>query len=193
MHTLTHPYLERLSNAEVTAQVFEDKKNLEKLAGYPVTGLSYPFGTYDRNVAGLLRAMGVEYARTVHSTGEYRIPDDFLVWNPTCHHNKLCEHTEKFKSLEARVLAVLYCWGHTYEFDNQGNWSQIEEQFKSIAGQDDIWYATNIEICRYVKAGKSLVVSADGETAYNGSALSVWVEVDRKIYEIKSGGTVCFG
>ena len=45
-HTLNHPYLTILPGDMVATEVLEDRKNLEELAGYPVRGMSYPYGAY---------------------------------------------------------------------------------------------------------------------------------------------------
>ena len=44
VHTLTHPNLTTLDEAEIIRQVEEDRKNLEALVGYDVVGMAYPCG-----------------------------------------------------------------------------------------------------------------------------------------------------
>ncbi|NLB82527.1 MAG: hypothetical protein GX800_13170 [Clostridiaceae bacterium] len=87
---------------------------------------------------------------------------------------------------------LLYVWGHSYEFDRNNNWELIEEFCKMIGGRDDIWYATNIEICEYIKAQKSLIISVDNKYVYNPSAQEVWfTESDTgKVYSVKAGETL---
>ena len=41
-HTVLHPTIERCPVEQVALQVLEDRRNLERSAGYPVRGLSYP-------------------------------------------------------------------------------------------------------------------------------------------------------
>ena len=47
----------------------------------------------------MLPMLGIRYARTVKATGKFVIPNNFLEWRPTAHHNdeKLFELLEKFK------------------------------------------------------------------------------------------------
>ncbi len=52
----------------------------------------------------------------------------------------------------------------------------MERFAEKMAGREDIWYATNIEICRYVEAARQLAYSADGQRVYNASAQPVWLE-----------------
>ena len=54
-HSLTHPFLERVSTAEVVSEMLEDRHVLEKACGYPVRGMSYPMGTYNDEVLKVLR------------------------------------------------------------------------------------------------------------------------------------------
>ena len=44
---------------------------MERVAGYPVVGMSYPSGSYNDEVVTVLRACGIVYARTVKSTGGF--------------------------------------------------------------------------------------------------------------------------
>ena len=47
MHGYTHPFFNSLPNGEKFFELYEDKKALEGFAGYPIRGMSYPFGDYD--------------------------------------------------------------------------------------------------------------------------------------------------
>lgn len=41
---------------------------LEQHFGCRITGMAYPYGTYNDEVVRLCRSAGIRYARTVHST-----------------------------------------------------------------------------------------------------------------------------
>jgi peptidoglycan/xylan/chitin deacetylase (PgdA/CDA1 family) len=71
-HTLTHPTIQRCPREQVALQVLEDRRILEDIVGYPVRGLSYPNGSWDREIAAMLPGLGIEYARLVETTGEFR-------------------------------------------------------------------------------------------------------------------------
>ena len=172
-HTVTHPTLTKIPETEVIREVFCDRMELEKLAGYPVVGMSYPVGDCDPRVIAILRAAGIACCRTVKATGNFAIPEDFLAWHPTCHHSQALEYADKFLN-EYHVMVLFMVWGHAFEFDEQNNWEMIEEFARTVSGRDDVWYATNIEICRYVAAVRALVGSADGTVFYNPSAVPVW-------------------
>ena len=89
--------------------------------GYPVRGLSYPNGSYSKEIINALPSLGIRYARTVTSTMSFAMPENFLEWNPTCHHNKnLLELGQQFVDLfKKQYLYMMYVWGHSYEFTNQ--------------------------------------------------------------------------
>lgn len=193
-HTYTHPTIERCPIDQVVQQVLLDRKLLEDACGYPVRGMSYPNGSYSKEIVNMLPACGIEYSRVVGNTDNFAIPDDFLTWTATCHHNhNLMKHAKSFAELSKKqYLYLMYVWGHSYEFseDFGNNWELIEEFCEFIGGRDDIWYATNIQIVDYLKAAKNLKFSVGASMVYNPSAQSVWISVDGKILEIKGGETV---
>lgn len=190
-HTSTHPTIERCPLSQVALQVIEDRKALEALVGYPVRGLSYPNGSYNKEIIDLLPACGIEYSRVVGNTDGFAMPRNFLEWTSTCHHShNLMKHAEEFANLhKTQYLYMMYVWGHSYEFDRDNSWELIEGFCEYIGGKDDIWYATNIEIVDYMNAAKNLKYTANGDMVYNPNAISVWIEVDGKQLEIKSGET----
>jgi hypothetical protein len=188
-HTVDHPFLEQSPSEQVVREIIEDRQALETLVGYPVRGMSYPFGTYNDHVASLLPKLGIEYARTVASHGNFSMPSDFLRWHPTCHHKQMVEFAEKFTALEQRHsrMALLYVWGHSYEFENDNNWELIDRFGETISGLNNIWYATNAEIVAYMQAVEMLRFSADNRMVHNPSAMSVWVSVEGESVEIPAG------
>lgn len=190
-HTYTHPTIERCPLEQVVQQVIEDRKTLEKYAGYPIRGLSYPNGSYSEDIKKLLPACGIEYSRVVGNTDDFAMPADFLEWKSTCHHNhNLMENAKRFADLQkTQYLYLMYVWGHSYEFDRDDNWDLIEGFCEFIGNREDIWYATNIEIVDYVNAAKNLKFTIAGDMVYNPSAISVWISVDGEKHEIKSGET----
>lgn len=189
-HTATHPFLELTPRERVVTELMEDRRALERTVGYPVRGMSYPFGTYNRDVTQLLPMLGIKYARTTVSTGRFSLPDDFLQWHPTCHHRAMIEHGEAFLNEKPKYnrMQLLYVWGHSYEFDNNGNWEDMETFCRLVSGRDDIWYATNIEIVDYMEALKRLEFSVDETMVRNPSAIPVWIGVDGRPVELAPGG-----
>ncbi len=191
-HTFTHPTIARCPMEQVVAQIIEDRKVLEEAVGYPIRGMSYPNGSYSQEIISVLPALGIRYARTVQSTMSFAMPENFLAWPATCHHNRnLMELGKQFVDLfKTQYLYMMYVWGHSYEFTNNNNWELMEDFCKLVGGRDDIWYATNIEIVDYMDAAKRLQYTASGNKVYNPSFQSVWISVDNKIVEIPGGQMV---
>ena len=137
----------------------------------------------------VLTTLNVEYSRTVNQHENFSLPENSLLWNPTCHHSnpKLMELAKSFVTDKFDSLSLFYVWGHSYEFDVDKNWKLIEDFCEFISQGYDIWYATNIEIIDYLKALENLKFSSELSMVYNASALSIWIEVNGLTIEIKSG------
>ena len=78
-------------------------RELEELSGQPVTGLAYPGGQVDPDVVKGLRKMDVLYARTTDYTYGFSLPEDLLIWNPTCKYDdsRMEELLKRFLEEEA--------------------------------------------------------------------------------------------
>jgi len=189
-HSVTHPFLEQLPPAAMIQEILEDRRRLEEMCGYPVRGMSYPFGTYTREIAALLASLGIRYSRTVNKTGSFEIPEDFLLWHPTIHHgNDLLETGQRFldQTNWGSRLRLLYVWGHSFEFPRENNWELMEQFGEKMGGRSDIWYATNIEIVDYVQALRRVEFSADFVTALNPTAAELWITAGKKPVRLAPG------
>jgi len=153
-HTLTHPLLTGLSDEEVIRQVEEDRLNLSSLCGYEVVGMAYPCGgeNFDDRIVDLIKnKTGIKYARTLIEDDSFGYGENLLKLTSTCHQykrwEKLFDIANRFFELKNDKPAVLYIWGHSYEFDAFPNrWEEFEEFCKFISGRKDIIYGTNKEI-----------------------------------------------
>ena len=152
-HTLTHPNLSSLTDAEIIREVEEDRLALSDIAGYEVVGMAYPGGTHciNSHVAELIRAeTGIRYARTTTSTHSFDQQEDLILFNPTVYHHaewaEMFSLAEKFISLKAERPKIFYIWGHAYEFDIHNEWDRFEEFCRVISGRSDIFYGTNREV-----------------------------------------------
>ena len=192
-HTVTHPTIARCPLPEVAAEVLEDRKALEAIAGYPVRGLSYPNGSVSREIEALLPACGIRYSRVVGNSESFALPENPYRWMATCHHNhRLMELGEEFLNLHKKqYLYLMYVWGHSYEFEDKGNWELMESFCRMMGGKDDIWYCTNIEFMDCMDDYARLQFAADNSFVYNPNARDVWISVnDDRIMRIPAGETV---
>ena len=186
-HGKTHPFFERLPQMSLVEEILEDRRALEQLTGKIINGMAYPYGTYDSNVIQTLRSLGIVYSRTVKSTGRFDFPDDFLEWNPTCHHREnVMELGEKF--LATGYVSLFYVWGHSFEFEKNNNWDIMEQLCAKLSGKTDVWYATNLDIYNYITAFRRLESTVDARIVRNPSAQSVWLLNEKGVpVEIKGG------
>ena len=192
-----HGYDHQKSTTLPPMQLMEDiikcRHKLENMYDRIITGYAYPYGLYNEMLIQILKNAGISYARTVESTYEFHLPEDWLILNPTCHHAEpeLMELAEKFlNDTVADDSYLIYVWGHTLEFDEQDNWHIVDDLFEKVANKEDVWYATNGEICNYHKKYQQLIFSQNGKKIYNPTDTTVWLEVDNVAKSIDSGDTI---
>lgn len=193
VHSLTHPFLEQLPVYMIAHEIVKDRENLEAMFGTIIRGMAYPYGTFSDRVVEVLGNCGIVYARTVISTNDFRIPDDWLRLTATCHHNshELQNLAKRFvEDKVTRAPYLFYLWGHSYEFEADCNWSVIENFADYVGNRNDIWYATNMEIYEYIEAYNRLIFSVDGKFAQNPSNMNIWFEYSDKIIEIGAGAKI---
>ncbi|MBO4939634.1 MAG: polysaccharide deacetylase family protein [Clostridia bacterium] len=197
VHGSQHVMLEGYSTEQITYEILSDRKTLEDTFGKIVKGMAYAYGSVNDEIVSILEKCGISYSRTVHSTERFNVPNDWLHLPATCHHNnpRLMELAKEF--LEApqpekwwyRKPKLFYLWGHSFEFDRDGNWDVFEKFAAYMGGRDNVWYATNGEIYEYVKAYERLQYSVDGTMVYNPSALDVYIENEKGKYVVLAGKT----
>ncbi len=193
-HTMRHGDLNRMTNVSIAREVLDDRMVLEKIAGYPVVGMSYPSGRFSDHVIEVLKSCGIAYSRTtIPVRDSVELPEEFLEWNPSCHHKIALPIVEDFiEKLDSEWnRPLLYIWGHAHEFRTEEDWEYIEKILKMLSGHEQIWYATNIELYDYTMAQRSLRISADEKMIFNPSSIDVWVERDKKdVFKVEAGQTL---
>ena len=190
-HGFTHPFLERIPTYQCVREIIDDREKLEGQFDTIVRGFAYPYGSFNEDVVNILRECGIVYGRTVRSTHEFKMPQNWLLLDPTCHHDdeRLFELVDKFVSArdDWGYPMMFYLWGHAYEFEANNNWYRIEELAKKISGKDDVWYATNLEIYEYTEDFKRLRTNVKFTKVYNPTARTLWFTFKGKAYTIKPG------
>ena len=78
-------------------------------------------------------------------------------------------------------------WGHSYEFRTEEDWAKMDALCALFDGRDDVWAATNVEICRYVLAFRALRGSLDGRILENPTAIPLWLVADGRPVVLKPG------
>ncbi len=86
-HSMNHPRLTRLTDAELRAEIVDSKKALEDLLGRPVLSFSYPYGDQDARVrqvvaeAGYATATATTLCSVTAATDPLAIPRVNMRWN----------------------------------------------------------------------------------------------------------------
>ena len=197
MHGQNHLWVVACTGADEVREFYQDKLDMERLTGCMMRGGAYAFGTYTDRTVELLRSLGVCYFRTCHQTNAFDLPGDFLRWPMTCTHSspKLPELIDAFLAERAKGAVyyekprLFYLMGHSWEFARDDSWGVIEDFGRRMAEREDIWHATNAEICDYVKAFNGLLFTAAGDRVYNPSATDVYLWVDGKHVLAAAGRT----
>jgi len=208
LHGYFHRAQDLIRPIEGIREVYDSRVVLEKVFGTIIRGMAFPDRGIDRierpevyaRIRSYLAELDIAYCRTIGGDNDaFTLPDDFLCWMPTAHHDNphIMEYIDKFVKMgvdkqycASRGPRLFYIWGHSFEFENKGNWEHLDEICEAVSGKEDVWYATNMEICDYVKAYQSLVYSADGSVVYNPTLLDLWFNVDGTLYCVRSGETV---
>lgn len=199
-HGAKHLFLSKVSKLCAIDDVLSNKKRLEQLYNTIVCGFAYAYGDFNAEIEDWLAQLGIKYARTTVSTHTFAMPQKPLELNPTCHHtdDDLFDLADKFLKtaphdfVKAREPYLFYVWGHSYEFDDNCNWSLIENFAEKLCGRDDVWYATNAQIIRCKEAFDRLEFSVDGSRVCNPSAFDVWFERYGETFCVGSGEVLIF-
>lgn len=194
-HAYTHASLIGLPGNIATDEIIKDRKTLEDIFGTFVRGFAYPYGAYDDASVSIIKNCGLCYARTVHSTHDFHLPQDWLRLPATCHHAdpELMNLAKKFvETKDWWDPMFFYLWGHSYEFEQFDNWDVIEKFCEYIGNRDDIWYATNIEVYDYCNAFSQLVFSTDMTKVMNPTSRTLWFTYDEKDVSVPAGAVVNF-
>lgn len=193
-HSYSHPHLARLPLTGQSREIALGRLSLERLSGRLVRGMATPYGEKNDDTIVAMKAAGMAYCRNAGVSGGLSVPADFLDWTPSCHHTGAPAVIEKFRNewihQPWQYGGLLFIWGHSFEFDRADNWELAEQICSSLAGIDDVWFATNIEIYDYITAQRALVISCDGDVIFNPSAVDVWVSQNGSPICIKGGDTI---
>ncbi len=209
VHGSLHRANGTLRPIEGIQDVLNCRLELEERYGIIIRGMAYPDSGIKRfsngadylSIKQYLTDLDIAYARTLGGDNNtFMLPSDWHQWMPTAHHNNphIFEYLDEFLEMDLssnrycadRYPRLFYIWGHSFEFEHNKNWDRLDDICKKITGNEEIWFATNIEIYDYVKAYESLIYSANGKIIYNPTLITVWFDIDGKLYMIKPGETL---
>ncbi|MCQ2385577.1 MAG: polysaccharide deacetylase family protein [Clostridia bacterium] len=196
-HGAGHPFYHDLPVSAVTTDLIRDREILEKTFGKIIRGHAIPNSQFDSDTLMAMKAAGIIYARTGGNSESFTIPESFLPYYPTSHHNNpnLSTLIDRFLGDGTYICSPkFFClWGHSFEFEQHGNWQHMEEVCRKLGNREDVFYGGMEEIFTYTAAFRSLVYSMDGKTVYNPTSYTLWMDLDvyhKKTVSILPGQTL---
>ena len=208
MGTAHHIASALASPTHCMGEVYDGRRQLEEQFDTIVRGMAYADsgvnlfanGNDYATVKNILTYSGIAYSRAAGDDNDrFELPHDLYAWYPTSHHDNpaLLGWIDKFNSLRYDTVraklnkpALMYVWGHSYEFDMKNNWERMDQILDRVSGKEDVWYATNIEIVDYMKAYSLLVFNTEETKVYNPTVTTVWFTADFKTYKVEPGETI---
>ncbi len=156
-----------------------NKRALEAICEKPIRGFAYPCGAFSKTQVSdtILKALDVAYARLTNQPWDkFVLPVNPLTWHPSAHHeNDIYELGQKFlEAVPGKEPLMLSIWGHTFEFTTPEKWKIIEDFIELMAGKEEIWYATNIDIFDYIAATRKLEWSSNGKMVFNPTSTPIY-------------------
>lgn len=197
-HTFCHYSLITQPLTSVLNYLYIDRLVLEKYFHKILCGHAYANGTHaggTKEIMERLAACGYIYARGSANTMKFDLPENFLLWEQTCHHKKgIIALADEFLALDEKEdLKAFTIWGHVSEFVRENNFDMMEDFCKKISASNEyIWYATNMEICEYVLAVRKLLWNTERSAVKNLSHLELLIADKGKIKLLAPGETLVF-
>lgn len=188
-HTLTHPYMDNLSESEILYELKADKDKLEKIFDREIKGFAVPFHYYSELIENCVKQCGFTYARISEESHSFTPQNDRYKWKATLFHphNPLDDITRRFIEVDEE-LAVLQIGGHSYDLDVENMWDIFESAFIKISAQNNILPMTTIEIVEYLQAMDKAEITE--KYIKNNSDISLWFSLDGLICEVKPKETM---
>lgn len=147
-HGFLHRGLDKLCRDECEKELSQDIRTIEKIVGYRPKGMAYANGYYSDTAVEVIRSLGLRYARATKPTYNFDLQNDLLRFRPTLRHRdeRLMELAKEFVALKPEEPNLFCVWGHSEEFEHDGNWELIERFCDLLASSGDIFFGTNSEV-----------------------------------------------
>lgn len=188
-HGAFHKDFLAISDDEILEEVYTDIENLANLTNREITSMAYPFGNTNEHIAQLILPTGITNARTVAVTYAFDLPENRLLWNPTCHDSKVSTSLDAYLSLEEGNMSVFYVWGHSWEFGDKERWDNMVAFCERIGKEENIWSVGAGELTHYLKAIERVQIDKGKMTNPTGNT-PVWIRLSTGIERLDAGETL---
>ena len=158
VHGTYHKALVGLSDKEILEEINVDVENLTILSDRKISSMAYAFGSTNDHVAEVIGTTPLTNARTVKSSYNFDLPENYYLWSPTCHDSEALEYLEAYICLDSPSLSLFYVWGHSWELRDTLRNQNILKFCNKIGDRDDIWYTGAGNFADYHASLKALEI-----------------------------------
>jgi len=158
VHGTYHKALVDLSDKEILEEINVDIENLTILSDRKISSMAYAFGSTNDHVAEVIGTTPLTNARTVKSSYNFDLPENYYLWSPTCHDSEALEYLEAYIYLDSPSLSLFYVWGHSWELRDTLRNQNILKFCNKIGDRDDIWYTGAGNFADYHASLKALEI-----------------------------------
>ena len=158
VHGTYHKALVGLSDKEILEEINVDVENLTILSDRKISSMAYAFGSTNDHVAEVIGTTPLTNARTVKSSYNFDLPENYYLWSPTCHDSEALEYLEAYIYLDSPSLSLFYVWGHSWELRDTLRNQNILKFCNIIGDRDDIWYTGAGNFADYHASLKALEI-----------------------------------
>lgn len=167
-HSVTQPYLTKVTPAEAKREVEDSKIYLEDLLGHNISMFAYPRGNYNEIIKKIVKDCGFAGARTC-DPGGFNLPQDpyqghitlfasngsplmaLKIWwkSHLWKVSPLLDWESRAKLLFDLALpkgGVYHIYGHSMEFERSRTWDKLERVLDYISNREGVRYMVNGEI-----------------------------------------------
>lgn len=174
-HTLSHRLLTEIPQGEVPAELIESKKRLDDILGHPIEAISYPLGYHNDLVLRTWREAGYRLGRTTKAfqTGMSFEPalmpitveffrrsrvaiarhaardinaSGLLRWAAAGFSSEPLYLARHFFDRVAANGGIFHLTARSWEIEEFGLWSELEDLFRHIGSHSEIEALTNIGV-----------------------------------------------
>ncbi len=136
-HTLTHPWLSKITPDQLRCEVTDGRRRLQDLFGEEVAGFAYPFGEHPPQAVEAVREARHVYARTCGNRHPaFPAAGDPMKLESDCHF-KDPRFWEYYEEAKAAGSPAFYFWGHSYEMVTEGDWEEFAAKLARFDGDTD--------------------------------------------------------
>ena len=162
-----------------------------------IGGFVWPYGEQQNKalIDGLWQAgyYGMrKTGATLDKTG-FALPENRMSWSYNANHKELLSVAALYEAIPDDGTLKFFCFGvHSIDFENAGNWHELEAFAKQFGNRPDTYYyATVGEIFAYEDAVRALQIGA--ERIYNPSELTVYLEIDGNRLTVPPKSSIALG